>query len=87
MRHALLQVFLTGMCVGSVCAQPPYNDKDPPSAFIFLFFLKSSRSQMSEVCVTSRETPTIVDWHWCFILDPPWVSHHQSVIVSTPEHI
>ncbi len=24
------------MCVGSVCTQPPYNDKNPSSVFFFL---------------------------------------------------
>ncbi len=33
MRHALLQVVWTEMCVGSVYTQPRYNDKDPPSVF------------------------------------------------------
>ncbi len=27
MLHALLQVVCTEMCIGSVCKQPPYNDK------------------------------------------------------------
>ncbi len=27
MLHALLQVVWTEICVGSVCTQPPYNDK------------------------------------------------------------
>ncbi len=27
MLQALLQVVWTEMCVGSVCTQPPYNDK------------------------------------------------------------
>ncbi len=28
MQNALLQAFKTEMCVGSVCTQPTYNDKD-----------------------------------------------------------
>ncbi len=42
------------MCFGSVCTQPPYNDKNPPSVFFFFLiwlnhfpFLKSSRSHDS----------------------------------------
>ncbi len=34
MQYALLQVVWTEMCVDSVCTQPPYNDKDPPSVFL-----------------------------------------------------
>ncbi len=56
--------------VGSVCTQPPYNDKDPPSVFSFFYIwlnnfplLKSSRSLMP-VCVTScRPRPS----HDCLI--------------------
>ncbi len=48
MLHELLQVVWTEMCVGSVCTQPPYNDKNPPSVFFVISlnvfpFLKSSR--------------------------------------------
>ncbi len=39
MRHALLQIVWTEMCVGSVWTQPPCNDKDPPSVF-FLKLIK-----------------------------------------------
>ncbi len=51
-------------------------------------FLKSSRSQ-SLVSVTSHKQahPTTVDWHWRLTLAPPWVSCHQSSIVSTPEQM
>ncbi len=43
---------------GSVCTQPPNNDKDPPNVCFFIslnhfLFLKWSRSQMF-VCVTSH---------------------------------
>ncbi len=46
------------MFVASVCTQPPYNDKDPPSVFFLISlnhfpFLISSHSQML-VCVTSH---------------------------------
>ncbi len=36
MQNSLLHVVWTEMCVGSVCTQPPYNDKNPPNAFFFL---------------------------------------------------
>ncbi len=36
MLHALLQVVWTEMCVGSVCTQPLYNDKNPPCFFLNL---------------------------------------------------
>jgi len=59
-------------------------------------FLKSSWSQMP-VCVTSHwQAPTTIVWltvlfprrlDWCFILDLPWVSYHQSAIVSLPEQM
>ncbi len=63
MLHALLQVVGTEMCVGSVCTQPPYNDKNPP---VFVFYLLKSLplSQIEpSVHVTShrRAPPTIVD--------------------------
>ncbi len=36
MLHALLQVVWAEMCVSSVCTQPPYNDKNPPSVVFYL---------------------------------------------------
>ncbi len=39
MLHALLQVVWTEMCVGSVCSQPPYNDKNPVSQYFILNLL------------------------------------------------
>ncbi len=35
MQNSLLHVVLIEMCVGSVCTQPPYNDKNPPGVFFF----------------------------------------------------
>ncbi len=99
MRHALLQAVWIEMCVGSVCAQP--NDKNPPSVFFLILlnnfpFLKSSRSQMP-VCVTShRQAPPTIVWltvafqhrlDWYLTLDLPWVSCHQSAIVSPLEQM
>ncbi len=53
MRHALLQVVWTEMCVGSVCTQPPYNDKDPPSSFFNLVktFPLSHIKPFSDACL------------------------------------
>ncbi len=33
MQNSLLHVVWSEMCVGSMCTQPPYNDKNPLSAF------------------------------------------------------
>ncbi len=38
-----------------------------------------------QCCSSAQAPPMIVDWHWCFILDPPWVSCKQSAIVSKLE--
>ncbi len=46
MLHALLQFFLTEMCVGSVCTQPPYNDKKSTQCFIFSLLKSFSLSQI-----------------------------------------
>ncbi len=59
------------MCVGSVCTQTPYNDKDPPSVFFFfislthfpfLIFSPFSDAWLCDVTQT-QALPTIVDWH------------------------
>ncbi len=49
MRHALLQVVWTEMHVGSVCTQPPYNDKDPPRGFTFILFIISPFSYQADL--------------------------------------
>ncbi len=95
MRHALLQVVWTEMCVGSVCTQPPYNDKDPPSVFyLFKSFTLSQIEPIADACkcdVTQTEAPPTNVWltadrlDWCFSSDPPWLSGHHSAIVSIPE--
>ncbi len=68
MRHALLQVVSTEMCVGSVCTQPTYNDKDPPSVFFFYLvksFPLSHIKPFSDVCLCevtqTQAPPTTVD--------------------------
>ncbi len=53
------------MCVGSVCTQPPYNDKDPPSVFLislnnFPFLKPFSDACLCDVTQT-QAPPTIVD--------------------------
>ncbi len=76
------------MFVGSVCTQPPYNDKNPTSAFFVILlnvflFLKSSHLSLwrhtdggpSHDCWL-----TVAFQHrlrWCLTSDPPWVSCHQ----------
>ncbi len=69
MRHALLQIVWTEMCVGSVCTQPPYNDKDPP-VFFFIFnlvksFPLSHIKPISDACLCditqTQAPPTTVD--------------------------
>ncbi len=59
MQNSLLHVVWTEMFVGSVCTQPPYNDKNPPSVFFKIQinhnpFFKSSGSQILG-CVTSHK--------------------------------
>ncbi len=36
---------------------------------------------------SAQAPPTIVDWHWHFTLDPPWVSCEQSAIISMLEQV
>ncbi len=58
------------MCVGSVCTQPPYNDKDPPSSFFFNHvksFPLSHIKPFSDACLCdvtqTQAPPAIIDWH------------------------
>ncbi len=37
------------MCVSSVCTQPPYNDKDPPSVFFFYLIKSFPLSQIEPI--------------------------------------
>ncbi len=66
MRHALLQVVSTEMCVGSVCTQPPYNDKDPRRFFLYLVksLNLSHVKPFSDTCLCgvtqTKGAPTIV---------------------------
>ncbi len=60
----------TEMCVGSVYTQPPNNDKDPPSVFLFYLdksFPLSHIKPFSDACLCdvtqTQAPPTIVDWH------------------------
>ncbi len=54
------------MCVGSVCTQPSYNDKNPPSVFFLLstkIFIPFSNQAAFPCDVTQTEAPpTIIDW-------------------------
>ncbi len=58
------------MCVGSVCTQPPYNDKNWPSV-LFYFYKKiytkiftpfSNRAVCLCDVIWTEAAPTIVDW-------------------------
>ncbi len=69
MQHALLQAVWTEMCVGSVCTQPPYNDKDPPSVFFFYLvksFPLSHIKPISDACLCdvtqTQALPRLFDW-------------------------
>ncbi len=66
MQNSLLHVVWTEMCVGSVCTQPPYNDKNPPNGFYLIYFLiqinnitffKSSCSQILGGVKSHRPRP------------------------------
>ncbi len=37
-------------------------------------FLRSVLRFLAEWCSSAKAPPTIVDWQWCFNIDPPWVS-------------
>ncbi len=98
MRHILFQAVWTEMCVSSVCTQPPYNDKDPPSVFFFYLVKSFPLSQIEPIsdaclCDVTQTGPSHNSWltvafqhrlDWCLTLDPPWVSCHQFIIVSPP---
>ncbi len=55
------------MCVGSVCTQPPYNDKNPASVFFYL--LKSLPLSQIEPSVHVMPLPRLFDWQQCFSTD------------------
>ncbi len=80
-------------CVLAVCVYTT-NDKNPPIFFFFyphksLLLSKIKPFSDSWMCdFTQTQAPaTIIDWYWCFTLDPPWVICHQSAIVSTPKQM
>ncbi len=89
MLHALLQVVWAEMCFGSVCTQPPYNDKNPSGVLIFSSSKICIPFSNRAVClcdVTRTEAPPTIVWlteafqhrlHWCLTSDLPWVSCHQ----------
>ncbi len=67
-----------------------YHDKNTPSAF----FIKSHKSYaqailrfLADWCSSAQAPPTIFDWHKRFTLAPPWVSCHQSAIVSSRQDV
>ncbi len=89
MQNSFLQVVWTEMFVGSVCTQPPYNDKNPPSVFFLNHnpFLRSSYSQILVSVTSHRPSPLprlLIDSgvlsqtrpEWAFISPP--LFRHQS---------
>ncbi len=83
-------------CVLAVCVHNhPIMIKIHPVFFFVSFFnlIKSFPlshiKPFSDACLCdvtqTQAPPTIVDWHWCFTLDPPWVScNSPTAIVSMP---
>ncbi len=71
------------MCVGSVCTQPPYNDKIHPVSFLStkIFTSFSNRAVCLRDVTRMEAPPTTVVFqhrlHWYLTSDPPWVSSHQ----------
>ncbi len=63
--------------------------KKSNQCFFYYLILKSPFSNqavlraLSEWCSSAQTPPTRVDWQGRLTLDPPWVSCHQSTIVST----
>ncbi len=64
------------MCVGSVCTQPHYNDKNPPSVFFFYLLKSLPLSHIEPIldaCLCdiaqTEAPPTIVDWQKSFSTD------------------
>ncbi len=91
MQNSLLHVVWTNVLAGCVHNHPIMVKIHP----VLFFFLNPNKWQpLSQIKLFSdswlcdvtqtQDPPTIVDWHWCLTLDPPWVSCQQSAIVSTP---
>ncbi len=68
------------------CTQPPYNDKNPPSCYFYLFFYPFLKSSYLSMWRHTDGGPSHDCWltvafqhrlHWCLTSDPPWVSGHQ----------
>ncbi len=63
------KIVWTEMCIGSVCTQPLYNDKNPLSVFFYLIksFPLYHIKPFSYACLCditqTQAPPTIVDWH------------------------
>ncbi len=84
------------MCVDSVCTQPPYNDTNPPSVFIFNLLKSLPLSQIEpSVRVTShgrRPRPRVLIDR-CVSAQTALVSYlrpvlsEQSSVVSPPEQM
>ncbi len=89
MQNSLYKLF-EHKCVLEVCQHiHPIMIKIHPVFFLIPISKSSFSNQavlrfLSEWRSSVQATPTIVDWQDRFTLDPPWVSCHQSIIVSTP---
>ncbi len=72
-----------------MCTQPPYNDKNPPSAFFLSPQIISTfwDQAVHRFLAKWRNFAQTVDKHCRFIIAPPCVSCNQSAIVSPPEQV
>ncbi len=74
------------MCVGRVCTQPPYNDKNPVFFLSTKIFTPFSNRAVCPCDVTRTEAPpTIVDWQQRFSTDYTGVlpqTHPEWAVIS-----
>ncbi len=92
MQNSLYKLF-EHKCVLKVCVHihPIMIKIHPVFLFYLIFFIpifKFSNQAvlrfLSEWCSSAQAAPSEVDWQGRLTLDPPWMSCHQSAIVSTP---
>ncbi len=89
MQNSLYKLF-EHKCVLEVCVHihPIIIKIHPVFFFLNLYFKIPFSNQavlraLSEWRSSVQAAPTIVDWQDRLTLDPPWVSCHSSIIVST----
>ncbi len=94
-------MFWTVMCVLAVCVHNhPIMIQIHQVLFLstklFTPFSNQAILSFSSVWRHTDEGPPTIIWltgafqhrlHWCLTLDPPWVSRHQSALVSPPEQM